>query len=100
MIESAVWESGLRIHGAQSAKRPEAVIFDADPWNPDRAVALRAIRAADSEARIVAAAGFPRPDLTTALRESGADDVWFKLAPLDELVEMIHQERAVTGSNN
>jgi hypothetical protein len=92
MLESAVRADGLRIHGPQSDERPEVVIFDADPWDPERAFALQAIRAADQEALIVAAAGFPRLDLTTALVDCGADDVWFKLAPLSELVDLMREK--------
>jgi hypothetical protein len=89
MIEAAVRASELAVHSPESTEPPEAVIFDVDRWSPERSIALRAIRAADPGVRILAAAGFPRPDLAAALRDCGADDVWFKLAPIYELVETI-----------
>ena len=94
MLEAALRSSDLPVHSPLSSEPPEAVIVDIDPWDSDRSLALRAIRAADPGARILAAAGFPRPDLTSALRESGADGVWFKLAPHAELVEAIGQDTA------
>ncbi|MGE5192721.1 MAG: hypothetical protein ACM3U2_09475 [Deltaproteobacteria bacterium] len=99
MLESRVRAIGLRNLGPQSGERPEVVIFDADPWNAERAIALRAIRAADREAQIVAAVGFPRPDLAIALRESGADKVWFKLAPLQALVDDLSQTGNITADD-
>ncbi len=81
MIESGIRKSGLRNLDPRSGELPEIVIFDADPWDAERAISLRAIRAANREARLIAAVGFPRPDLESVLRESGADQVWFKLAP-------------------
>jgi hypothetical protein len=94
MIEEAVRASGFQIHGPQSGECPAVVIFDADPWNADRALALQAVRAADGDARITAAVGFPRPDLTSELLESGANDVWFKLAPLGELIDAIGRKKS------
>jgi hypothetical protein len=85
MVETGVRMSGLQNHGPRSGECPEIVVFDADPWDAEQAISLRAIRAADREARIIAAIGFPRPDLETALHDSGADQVWFKLAPIADL---------------
>jgi hypothetical protein len=85
MIESGIRKFGLRNHDPRSGEPPEILIFDADPWDAEQAISLRAIRAADRKARIIAAIGFPRPDLETALHESGADQVWFKLAPIADL---------------
>jgi hypothetical protein len=85
MITSVMRAGGLQIHNPQSADRAGVIVFDADPWDPVRDVALRAIRAADRQAQIVAAVGFPRPDLQAALFKSGADRIWFKLAPLHTL---------------
>jgi hypothetical protein len=86
MIESSLRAAGgIDVHEPQAATRPQAIVFDADPWDADRARVLRAIRAKDDRARIIAAIGFPRLDLEVALRQAGADKVWFKLAPLREL---------------
>jgi len=89
MIEAAVRAIELPLHAPQSGVPPEAVIFDVDPWDSERSVSLCAIRAADPGARILAAVGFPRSDLAIAVRDCGADDVWFKLAPLCELVDAV-----------
>lgn len=85
MVESVLGRKDVLLRTADSADRPSVVLFDADPWNDERCAALRAIRAANPEARVVACAGFPRADLERGLRQSGADEVWFKLAPLAEL---------------
>ena len=58
---------------------PERVLFDADPWNEERAEALAAIRAAVPASKIVALVGFPRVDLQSELHRAGADEVHFKL---------------------
>jgi hypothetical protein len=89
MTESALRRDGFQIHDRQSAERPDAVVFDADPWDATRAAALRAIRAVDGEAHIVVAVGFPRRDLEIEALKAGAGAVWFKLAPLCELVDAV-----------
>jgi hypothetical protein len=85
MTVLAIRACGLAIHESPASARPGVVIFDADPWNADCQTTLRAIRASHHDAQLIAAVGFPRPDLESQLRESGADRVWFKLAPLSEL---------------
>jgi hypothetical protein len=64
-----------------AAEPPDLVLFDADPWDEERAEALAAIRAAVPGGRLVAFVGFPRPDLEAELRQTGADEVRFKLEP-------------------
>jgi hypothetical protein len=92
MIESALRKAGFRIHDRDGAAHSDVIIFDADPWDAARAARLHAIRAAHREAPIVAAVGFPRGTMEAELLEAGADSVWFKLAPLCELVDAVSIE--------
>ncbi len=89
MLESALRKGGLQICDASDADPATAVLFDTDLWNEERAVALSSIRASYATAKIVACAGFPLPEFDATLRRSGADEVWFKLAPLQELLAFI-----------
>jgi len=86
MLQTAIETRGCRIAAAGTAGPPEVVLYDADPWDPRQEAALRSTREAHPQATLVACAGFPRFDLDASLRRAGADRVWFKLAPLDELV--------------
>ncbi len=85
MLEAAAQDWGYRFHEWSRGGAPEVILFDADPWDARQMITLRSIREACPQARIVACVGFPRHDLDAALRETGADDVWFKLAPLADL---------------
>jgi hypothetical protein len=85
MLEAAARDWGYRVHESSQGDAPAVIFFDADPWDVQRMIILRTIREAHPQAKLVACAGFPRPDLGTALRENGADDVWFKLSPLADL---------------
>jgi hypothetical protein len=85
MIGTALRKFCLRNYAPHSGEQPEIVIFDADPWDAERAISLGAIRTSHRTSQIIAAVGFPRLDVATALRDSGADRVWFKLAPLGDL---------------
>lgn len=73
---------GVRGASAEGdAEPPALVLFDADPWNEERAEALAAIRPAVPAGRLIALVGFPRPDLEAELRRGGADEVRCKLTP-------------------
>jgi hypothetical protein len=85
MLEAAARDWGYRLHEASRGAAPEVILFDADPWDAQRMITLRTIRENHPQARLVACVGFPRPDLDAALREKGADDMWFKLSPLADL---------------
>jgi hypothetical protein len=85
MLEAAARDWGYRLHESSQGGAPEVILFDADPWDARRMIILRSIRKAYPQAILVACVGFPRPDLDAALRENGADDVWFKLSPLADL---------------
>jgi hypothetical protein len=89
MLKSVLSAWGLQSCEADDVDPPGVIVFDADPWDVDRQTALRMTRSAHPRAKLVACAGFPRPDLDAALRRSGADAVWFKLAPLDELAKFV-----------
>jgi len=65
----------------EAAEPPDLVLFDADPWDEERAEALTAIRTAVPAGRLIAFVGFPRPDVEAELRQAGADEVRFKLEP-------------------
>ena len=88
MAGSALRGWGLQLV-TEGSGPPQAVIFDADPWDSERATALAAIRVTHPRTKIVACVGFQRRDLDEALRRSGADGVWFKLAPLNELADCV-----------
>jgi hypothetical protein len=87
MLDAAARNWGDCLHESSRGGAPELILFDADPWDPQRMIILRTIREAYPQARLVACIGFPCPDLDAALREKGADDLWFKLAPLADLAE-------------
>jgi hypothetical protein len=89
MLQSAIESRGCQIDPAGAAGPPDVVLYDADPWDPRQEAALRSTRAAHPQVRLVACVGFPRADLVAVLHRSGADDVWFKLAPLDALVDSL-----------
>jgi hypothetical protein len=65
-----------------------AIVFDADPWDEDRAQALAKIRALHPQTQLVGCVGFPRPHIDAVLRRAGADGVWFKLSPLADLIDL------------
>lgn len=89
MLESALRKGGLQVCSARDSGTASIVVFDADPWNTGRASALTAIRSLNPVAKLVACAGFPRAELDAALRQSGANEVWFKLAPLQGLLAFV-----------
>ena len=86
MLQSAMARHGWQVDATDAAGSPAVILYDADPWVSQKEATLRSVRAAYPQAKLVACVGFPRPDLAAALHRSGADEVWFKLAPLDELV--------------
>lgn len=88
-VTAALAQAGHQAVDAHSQPAPAAVVWDADPWDDRRAAELRRWRAALPQARVVAALGFPRPELEPALQSAGADGVWFKLAPGDTLERLI-----------
>ena len=87
MLASAVKAAGFHVCGPHDTEQPAAIVFDADPWDDDRAKALATIRAAHPRSQLIACVGFPRPHVDAELRRRGADGIWFKLAPLAELLE-------------
>src|SRR5262245_34618790 len=99
MIASSLKATGVDVFDSQAEARPQAIIFDADPWDDVRMEALRAVRAKNELARIVIAVGFPRPDLEFGVFQSGADSVWFKLAPLQELHDELSHGRRGTAAH-
>jgi hypothetical protein len=68
---------------------PDAIIWDADPWDGERQAALSAVRHRNKTSQIIAAVGFPRADLADELRHAGADGTWYKLSPLAQLTELL-----------
>lgn len=89
MLSTALANCGAQMLPEAAADRASVVLFDADPWNARRASQLAIFRQAHPNTLLVACSGFPRPDLDAAMRESGADHVWFKLEPLDSLAQLM-----------
>ncbi len=87
MLQAALTRQGCRVFAADASSDLDAVVYDADPWDAGREADLRSVRAAHPQARLVACIGFPRCDLDAGLRQAGADEVYFKLAPLQRLVD-------------
>ncbi|HLJ12371.1 MAG TPA: hypothetical protein VKU82_14345 [Planctomycetaceae bacterium] len=85
MLQKAIVKNGGRIR-EHDENRADILLFDADPWDGARFSALSDTRGANAQAKVVACVGFPRRDIETELRSAGADEVWFKLSPLEELV--------------
>jgi len=85
MIERALGSPGAKSVGGATVSRPQAIVFDADPWDDVRRRALAEVRRAHPGVRIVACVGFPRPDLDADLRHSGVANIWYKLGHLADL---------------
>jgi hypothetical protein len=94
MLAAAVEAAGFHVLESHITDQPAAIVFDADPWDSDRATALAIVRSAHRRSQLVACVGFQRPHVDAELRRGGVDGVWFKLAPLSELVEYLAAERA------
>ena len=98
MLAAELQTAGCHLDESDDA-RPPVVIFDADPWDDDRTDALAKTRTSHPRSRIIACVGFPRPHLDSELRATGADGIWFKLAPLADLIELVGaQALACAGS--
>lgn len=89
MLISAVETAGSSLHEPDNTELAATILFDADPWDGGRATALTTIRTAHPRSQLIACVGFPRPHIEAELRGTGADDVWFKLAPLADLVDLL-----------
>jgi hypothetical protein len=85
MLEAATRNREQTSRASAVGSAPDVIFFDADPWDAERMRILGATREAFPRAKLVACVGFPRSDLDAAVRANGADDVWFKLAPLADL---------------
>lgn len=90
MLDRALRRAGFHSSAPDDTDPSRSIVFDADPWNDDRAQALARLRARHPRGRLIACSGFPRPHVDAELRDAGADDFWFKLAPLAELIELIN----------
>ncbi len=91
MLESTLTTAGVQICKVSESDRAACIIFDADLWNAERQSALETICRARSTAKFVAATGFLRPDLDAALRRAGADEVWSKVSPLQQLASHLRR---------
>jgi hypothetical protein len=89
MLMSAIEAAGSGLHESDNTDQTATILFDADPWDNDRATALATSRAAHPRSRLVACVGFPRPHIEDELHRQGADSVWFKLAPLTDLIDLL-----------
>lgn len=86
MIASALRNAGSTVAELHNA-RPATIVFDADPWDANRATELAHLRSTHPRSQLIACVGFSRPHVDAELRGAGADTVWLKLAPLTELIE-------------
>jgi hypothetical protein len=89
MLAQALRQQGGQVVDADGATGPAAIVWDADPWNGDRAAELAATRRQRPNATIIAAVALPHPALEEELRDSGADGIWFKLAPTARLLALL-----------
>jgi hypothetical protein len=89
MLAQALRQSGGQIVDIDGATGPAAIVWDADPWNRDRAAELGAARRRWPNATVIAAVALPHPALERELCDSGADGVWFKLAPTARLLALL-----------
>lgn len=87
MLSFAFRSAGIPLYESTSTNRPGTIIFDADPWDGQREAALTAIRTAQPQSRLIACVGFARPHVDAELSDAGADGIWFKLAPLADLID-------------
>jgi hypothetical protein len=93
MVAAAFRSLGSSVVDVDDSAPPEILIFDADPWDACRHQQLHAQRKRLPQATIVAASGLYHADLIADLHASGADAVWYKLAPIAELVSLCSTRR-------
>jgi hypothetical protein len=93
MLSSALRQAGGNVIDIDAAISPSAILWDADPWNGTTATELAAARRRWPNAIFIAAVALPHPALEVDLRDSGADGVWFKLAPLERLHALLASRR-------
>ncbi|HEY3967791.1 MAG TPA: hypothetical protein VGM05_24730 [Planctomycetaceae bacterium] len=89
MLAAALGQCGADITSDTVSAGVDVILFDIDPWNPDRASQFAIIRQRHPHATLIACCGFPRADLETEMRKSGADNVWFKLESLESLADQM-----------
>jgi hypothetical protein len=92
MLQAALARQDCRVVHEGGSPDVDAVFYDVDPWGADREAALRSIRASHPQTKVIACVGFPRCDLEVCLRQAGADSLWFKLAPLQQLIDELCRE--------
>jgi len=90
MLQAALAKHGCRVDYAGDSSAADVVLYDADPWDAVRETDLSLVHTKHPQARLIACAGFPRSDFYANLLRAGAHEIWFKLAPLDELVRLCH----------
>lgn len=93
MLGEALVRGGAALIDDVEIAGAEVVFLDVDPWDLRRATQLAAFRHEHPRTRLIACAGFPRPDLERELREAGADRIWFKLEPLATLAALMRAAR-------
>ncbi|MFN0051381.1 MAG: hypothetical protein ACKV0T_04275 [Planctomycetales bacterium] len=90
MLAASLSRAGHLLVDAEDSALPHVVLFDADPWGDAQRHRLRQVRGQGPQfPSLIAAVGFSRPDLAEELRAAGADEVWFKLRPLDSLLALL-----------
>ncbi|MBS0262555.1 MAG: hypothetical protein JSS02_11440 [Planctomycetes bacterium] len=84
----------LNLRGAdwimdQELDRAQCILLDVDPWSVVRANELAAVRRSSKNGQLIACTGFPNLGLREELLGQGANQVWFKLAPLGTLTALL-----------
>ena len=91
MVASALAKRGLHIASDVAEDQVDVIVFDADPWNTRRASELAILRQGVPRDTTLDCLlrDFLNTDLEGALREAGADHVWFKLESLEGLADQM-----------
>ncbi|MSR60532.1 MAG: hypothetical protein EXS05_23300 [Planctomycetaceae bacterium] len=91
MLTRALRTAGQHVVEPSGQQAPAVLVWDADPWDAQRAEELAQLRARLPETHLIATVGFMRPELCDELCRAGSDSVWFKLAPYAALDDLIAQ---------
>ncbi len=89
MLAAALAQRGANLTPDIKMAVVSVILFDADPWNARRASQLTTLRQRHPQAKLIICSGFPHAEFEMAARESGADNVWFKLEPLESLADQM-----------
>ena len=95
--EEALRQSGYDVGSEKDGSTTDLMLFDADPWSPERAARLRTWRERSPRSFIVALMNFARPEDEAAVRTHGANTVCAKLTSPEQLLRMIRRAAFVSN---